>query len=211
MIQPSRARLLGGLLSVVVLSVLGAILASLVHDATAERRKANHRSRTRAEVEAVMPLSHDNDMLLDTTRVSAPFYLGARRAVTVYRARKRMQPVGAVIPVFAADGFNGSMDLLVGIAYDGSVTGVRVTEHNETAGFGDAIHQKRSDWLAAFVGRSLDNPGAAGWDLKSANGSFDDISGATISAAAVVKAVSRSLHFYRENRRRLYQPPRPVE
>jgi electron transport complex protein RnfG len=158
-----------------------------------------------------MPLSHDNDMLLDITRVSAPFYLGARQPVTVYRARKRTQPVGAVIPVFAADGFNGSMDLLVGIAYDGSVTGVRVTEHNETAGFGDVIHQERSDWLAAFVGRSLDNPGAAGWDLKSANGSFDDVSGATISAAAVVKAVSRSLQLYRENRRRLYQPPRPVE
>ena len=39
----------------------------------------------------------------------------------------------------SSQGYNGSIHMLVGINMDGSITGVRITDHRETPGLGDKI------------------------------------------------------------------------
>ena len=64
--------------------------------------------------------------------------LGTDKPVPVYRARKNGWPVAAVLAAVAPDGYNGAIRLLVAVNLDGTLAGVRVVQHRETPGLGDA-------------------------------------------------------------------------
>ncbi len=108
-----------------------------------------------------------------------------------------------ILPVTAPDGYSGRIELILGIRRDGTLTGVRATEHQETPGLGDAIEAAKSDWILAFNGRSLTNPPRERWDVGS-GGTFDALSGATITSRAVVSAVRRGLAFAAAHREHLF-------
>jgi electron transport complex protein RnfG len=130
--------------------------------------------------------------------------LGTDEAVTVYRARREGKPIALVMAPVAPDGYSGAIKLLIGIGYDGTLTGVRVSAHHETPGLGDAIDEERSDWIFGFDGKSLDNPPLDRWRVKRDGGAFDQLTGATITPRAIVKAVKKSLLYYREHRADLF-------
>jgi Na+-translocating ferredoxin:NAD+ oxidoreductase subunit G len=79
-----------------------------------------------------------------------------------------------------------------------------VSAHHETPGLGDAIDEERSDWIFGFDGKSLDNPPLDRWRVKRDGGAFDQLTGATITPRAIVKAVKKSLLYYREHRVALF-------
>ena len=116
--------------------------------------------------------------------------------------------ITVILTPVAPDGYSGEIRLLVGIRYDGSLSGVRVLEHHETPGLGDAIEEGRSDWITRFTGLSLSNPAAPGWTVKRDGGHFDQFTGATITPRAVVKAVHRCLIYFAQNRAYLFAPKR---
>jgi electron transport complex protein RnfG len=124
--------------------------------------------------------------------------------VTVYRARLHGEPVALVIAAVAPDGYSGTIRLLVGINVDGSLSGVRVVAHRETPGLGDAIEEERSDWILGFTGKSLQNPPLQKWAVKKDGGAFDQLTGATITPRAVVKAVRQALLYYRDQKDALF-------
>lgn len=99
-----------------------------------------------------------------------------------------------ILPVTAPDGYSGRIELILGVRADGTLTGVRATEHQETPGLGDNIEARKSDWILAFNGHSLDNPEPEQWGVGS-DGAFDALSGATITSRAVVDAIQRGLTF----------------
>ncbi|MFC1750278.1 RnfABCDGE type electron transport complex subunit G, partial [Pseudomonadota bacterium] len=76
--------------------------------------------------------------------------------------------------------------------------------HKETPGLGDAIEIARSDWITQFDGLSLGNPEKKDWKVKKDGGQFDQLTGATITPRAIVKAVYRALVYYRANREQLF-------
>jgi electron transport complex protein RnfG len=94
--------------------------------------------------------------------------------------------------------------LLVGIHVDGSLSGVRVVAHRETPGLGDAIEEERSDWILGFTGKSLQNPSLQQWAVKKDGGAFDQLTGATITPRAVVKAVRQALLYYQDKKDALF-------
>jgi electron transport complex protein RnfG len=154
---------------------------------------------------AVLPAnSYDNDILNDTIEFQDSALLGSRLPIKIYRARKHGKPVAAVLNVIAPDGYSGPIHLLVGINYDGLMNGVRVVKHKETPGLGDAIEERRSDWIRSFDNRSLDNPASAAWKVKRDGGEFDQLTGATITPRAVVKAVHKALLFYQAQRESIF-------
>jgi electron transport complex protein RnfG len=112
--------------------------------------------------------------------------------------------VAAVLASIAPDGYAGTIKLLVGINYDGSIAGVRVVSHKETPGLGDAIEAERSDWILGFNGHSLREPGEERWKVKKDGGIFDQFSGATITPRAIVAAVHNTLSYYQNNREALF-------
>lgn len=185
-------------------AIAGTLLVALTHDTTREQVQHNKRAFTLMRLhELIPPQLHDNDMDRDTIEVSDPL-LGSKQPVTVYRARKDNQPVAAIVQAIAPDGYSGRLVLLVAIRMDGTLAGVRVVDHQETPGLGDAIDARKSGWILQFAGRSLDNPPAEQWKVKRDNGSFDQITSATITSRAVVKAVYNSIVYFNSHRDELF-------
>jgi electron transport complex protein RnfG len=204
-----RQGLIGaGLLA--VFAVVGSGLVALTFDATEERIIANERAQLLKSVGELVPReAFDNDPLTDTLVLTHTKHLGTTQPVTVYRARKDGEAVAAVFTAIAPEGYNGAIKLLVGVYADGRLAGVRVLSHRETPGLGDLIERSRTDWIDAFVGKSLSDPGPEQWKVRKDGGVFDQFTGATITPRAVVKAVHDALAFFGENRHRLFVPPEP--
>jgi len=186
-------------------AVAGTALIALTYDNTAERIAQQEREFLLRSIQQLVPPSRfDNDIYSDAITVTAPDLLGTRDPVPVYRARKDGKPVAVVMEPVAPDGYGGAIKLLVAIAYDGTVLGVRVVNHKETPGLGDAIEIAKSDWVTEFNGRSLAKLDDKQWHVKKDGGAFDQFTGATITPRAVVKAVHNSLKYYAEHRDALF-------
>jgi len=171
---------------------------------TAERiQEEAARAEAKALFEIIPESQHDNDLLNDTVQLPASDRLATKGPVTVWVARRNGEPTGFIMPVVAPDGYSGNIRLLVGIDLQGTVLGVRVVSHKETPGLGDRIETKKSDWIYNFEGRSLDNPEPRNWNVKKNGGVFDQFTGATITPRAVVKAVQKSLIYFRQHRREI--------
>ncbi len=184
-------------------AVIGTAMVVATYEGTRERIAANERATLLRKLnQLIAPESYDNDLLDDSIEI--PTGELADRPLRVYRARRQGQPVAVVMNAIAPDGYSGSIYLLVGINHDGSVAGVRVVAHRETPGLGDGIDEERSDWIYQFNGRSLDDPAPDKWAVRKDGGAFDQLTGATISPRAVVKAVYATLLYYRAHRDTLY-------
>lgn len=163
---------------------------------TAERIAGQERAAALRALAVLLPEDgFDNDPEADRIAVRAPAWLGSEDALAVRRARRGGATTALVLEAVAPDGYNGDIRLLVGVDAGGRVLGVRVLEHRETPGLGDAIEAARGPWIEGFRGRALDDPAADAWRVKRDGGAFDQIAGATITPRAVVGAVRRALAF----------------
>lgn len=102
---------------------------------------------------------------------------------------------GTGLRIFAVstnEGYNGRIELWVGVDEAGIIEGVRVKSHQETPGLGDGIELAVSDWILGFNGYSLQVDETA-WDVKRFGGDFDQFTGATITPRAVIHAVRDGL------------------
>jgi electron transport complex protein RnfG len=114
------------------------------------------------------------------------------------------QPVGLVFMPVIAKGYNGNIKLITGVSFDGTLLAVRVLTHQETEGLGDGIDHNKTDWINTFSGFTFENTLPGNWAVKNDGGSFDQLSGATITSRGVINAVRKSLEYYKLNRDRLY-------
>ena len=130
------------------------------------------------------------------TLVEFPDSNSSDAPLPLYRVSTDSATIASILTVVAPDGYNGSIDLLVGIDRNGAITGVRVTRHRETPGLGDDIDIARSDWIRRFDGLSLDSVAEAAWSVKRPASKFDAFTGATITPRAVVNAVHQALLWY---------------
>ena len=193
-------------------AVSGTTMVAFTYDRTRDRIAANEREALLRKLNVLIPKDrYDNRLFEDTLQVHDRMLLDTGDAVTVYRARRHGKPVALVITPVARDGYSGSIRLLVGIAEDGTLTGVRVSAHRETPGLGDAIEEERSDWIFGFDGKSLDNPPPDLWRVKRDGGAFDQLTGATITPRAIVKAVKKTLLYYREHHAELFADALPAD
>ncbi|MGC8121500.1 electron transport complex subunit RsxG [Marinobacter sp. VGCF2001] len=171
------------------------------------------RAEAKALFEIIPESQHDNDLLKDVVTLPASPRLPVEGPLRAWVARKDGDPVGMILPTVAPDGYSGNIRLLVGLNLQGRLLGVRVISHKETPGLGDRIETRKSDWVYAFEGKSLGNPEPRAWNVKKNGGVFDQFTGATITPRAVVKAVKKTLVYFREQRsvirERLNAPPEP--
>lgn len=196
----TRNSIILGLFAIVTTGLVVAT-ANLTKDKIAEE-KQNALKRSLFEV---MPKERvDNDLLGNTIDLPAHGLLGTSEAQLAYIAQKQEQPAGIIMQVVAPEGYGGSINLLVGISSDGSLTGVRVIPpHFETPGLGDSIDVQKSDWIKSFNGKSLTNLDEKGWRVKKDGGQFDAFTGATITPRAVVDAVHKALLYFDQHQSEL--------
>ncbi len=141
---------------------------------------------------------HDNNPVTDTLTLAN----AAGRELTVYRARKNGQVTGVAYEIFGT-GYAGEIKLMMGIAADGKLLGVRVLAHKETPGLGDKIEVKKTDWIERFTGLSVGNPPIERWKVKKDGGQFDQFAGATITPRGVLAAIRSGLEFFAEHKSQL--------
>ena len=172
--------------------------------ATHQQVAANEAATRAALLAQALPAdSFDNNLATSAVPLPAAIaqQLAQRDAANVYLARRNGQLSGVVLEAAAPNGYGGRIELLVGIARDGTVQGVRVVSHRETPGLGDYIDLAVSPWARQFAGK----PATSRWAVKKDGGDTDYVSGATISARAVSAAVARCSDYYRTAQARLLQ------
>jgi Na+-translocating ferredoxin:NAD+ oxidoreductase subunit G len=190
--------------SAIVLAVVAAICTALV---TVTQRLAAPRiaDNQKAYLEqslrpALAGVFYDNDLSESTLVLPPPHGLPGNETAIIYRLFSEERPVAAVFVVSARGGYSGPIRLLVAIEYSGTLTGVQVLEHNETPGLGDLIEPSRSNWLQQFEQASLEDPPRERWTIRRDGGAFDQLTGASVTPRAVVRAVKETLIYYESNR-----------
>nr|WP_115720581.1 electron transport complex subunit RsxG [Gallaecimonas mangrovi] len=152
--------------------------------------------------------AHDNDLYHDCTLLTNAPYLGSHDPQPAFRARKGGKPVAAALETIAPDGYNGAISLIVAMHYpDGTIMGVDVLAEQETPGLGDKIERRKTHWLDEFTGKSPTGPSDPAWAVKKDGGQFDQFTGATITPRAVVKAVGRTVEYFRLHRDEIFAAP----
>ena len=184
---------------------MGAALVGLAFTETKDDIKHNEELTLLRKLNNIIPAdTYDNDLLADTIVIKPDFLLNTKEDTLVYRARKNGKNVAAVFTSIATSGYNGSIQLLVGVKADGKLSGVRVVKHRETPGLGDSVDISHSNWILGFNNKSLNNPDENGWKVKRDGGIFDQFTGATITPRAVVKAVHNALLYFEKNQAMLF-------
>jgi electron transport complex protein RnfG len=205
--EPAARRSVRAAFVLLCAAVLAFGVVSLVHEATRDAVAAAERGRQLARFEEVLRgQRYDNDPLADTIAVRDAELLGSNETMTVHRARLGLEPVAVILAPVARDGYSGPIELLVAIAPDGTLLGVRVSAHRETPGLGDGIESRKSDWIGGFAGRSLDSPPPARWKVRKDGGDFDQFTGATVTPRAIVAAVANTLVYFERHRDELLAP-----
>lgn len=186
-------------------AMLGGALVGLTFIQTEDDIKHNEKITLLRKLNNIIPAeSYDNDLLLDTISIKPSSLLSTKEESLAYRARKNNKNIAVVFSSIAANGYNGSIYLLVGINADGELAGVRVVKHRETPGLGDPVSITHSNWILGFDNKSLSNPDEKGWKVKRDGGVFDQFTGATITPRAVVKAVHNALLYFDQNQNMLF-------
>lgn len=194
-------------LLVVGLVALGAaLLVSGSYELSHERIEANQRERLLRSLYSVLdPALHDRALATIQLTVTDAERLGQREPVDAFVVLDSAgEPRAAILVPAAPDGYNAPIQLLIGISPEGALTGVRVLSHRETPGLGDAIELRKSNWILQFDGKSLGQPSPSGWAVRKDGGDFDGLTGATITARAVVRAVHNALVYFDRHRDRLF-------
>lgn len=187
-------------LALCVVSALSllAVVDKLTHK---QIERSQHAWLSKSLLEVLPPGPYDNDPLqsLSQLETSTP---GETTGSPFYRVFQNKQPYAAVLVVTTLDGYNGAIELLMGVHYSGEIVGVRVIKHRETPGLGDDIEWKKSNWVDAFAGETLSK--TTDWAVKKQGGKFDSFTGATITPEAVIGAVHKALQWFMLNREAVF-------
>ncbi len=185
------------------LAAIAAVCTTLVaftFELTDDRIAANQQAWLEQSLQpALGDVSFDSGITESRLTIPAPNALPGPGEATIYRVYSESEPAAALFVVSARDGYSGAIRLLVGIDANGAVTGVHVLEHRETPGLGDLVETGKSEWSLQFRGRSLGDPVAAGWAIRRDGGEFDQLTGASVTPRAIVKAVRETLEYFAAN------------
>ena len=193
------------------LALIGAICTAMVattYVLTHDRIAANERSWLEKSLEpALGGILFDGGVSDSMLVLQAPHGLPGSDDALIYRVYADARPLAALFAVTARDGYAGAIRILLGIEYDGTVTGVRILQHRETPGLGDRIESSRSDWVFQFDGRTLGDPDVDAWAIKRDGGQFDQLSGASITPRAVMTAIRETLIYFEAHRDDIFSAP----
>jgi electron transport complex protein RnfG len=184
-------------LTLAVIAAICTALVALTFQATRERIAANEKALLEQSLQpALAGTFYDSGVSESRLVLPPPHGLPGNDPAVIYRVFAEGKPVAALFAVTARDGFSGPIRILVGIGVDGTVTGVRILQHRETPGLGDKIESARSDWVFQFDGRSMGDPVATGWAIEVDGGEFDQLTGASVTPRAIIKAIRDTLIYF---------------
>lgn len=164
-------------LAITLLLITACVAAALagVNAVTADRIAAIKEADTQAAIEAVLPGGGSEIDAAVTGNVKTVYASDSGYAVEV-----------------TPSGFGGTIDMMVGVSKEGTVLGVSVISHSETAGLG-AVAAATTSAGEAFRGQFAGQSGTLA--VTKDGGEINAITGATITSRAVTNAVNEAVAF----------------
>ena len=168
----------------------------------AEAAVAERRARmVNSIIDRTVAVRYDNMPHQDTVSLADTELFGTvQPGLHAYMLRWQGELAAVVLLPVRVRGYHDYINLAVGMQAEGTVAGISVLSHSETTGIGDAA--MRPGYTDIMLDRSLDSPVLTGWAVRREGGEFDQVSGATVSSRAVVRAVRDSLRVYAAERHR---------
>lgn len=144
---------------------------------------------------AVLPNAEEFEKL-DDSAMSAIKSSDKYNFITeIYAAKAGGNVVGYAVQV-APKGYGGTIDIVVGIAVDGSIQGIKVGNNSETPGLGKKA--ATSKFQDQFGGKTWDNAINVIKNGTPKDNEIAAISGATITSRAVTAGVNQALDAVKE-------------
>lgn len=116
--------------------------------------------------------------------------------VEVYSALNGTENVGYIIKS-TTKGYGGDFDVMTGIKSDGVVSGVKLSNINETPGLGAKAVEL--SFIDQYQDISVEKPAFVNKNSTGAESEIVAISGATITSEAVTVGVNNAMDFYNNN------------
>lgn len=174
--------------TLLIICLVVSLMLGLVNGITADKIAALQEQAKQESLQAVFPDASFNELEIGDAQLAA----AAEYGVELMYIYEVADGSGYAIEV-GPSGFNGTIDMIVGINTDGTVAGISVISNSETAGIGtnvcaDKPNKNGVGVLSQFVGMSAtaDNP----FTVNSGSNKVDAISGATVSTKAITNGVN---------------------
>jgi len=161
-------------LSLLIITAIAALVLALVNAITADAIAARKEER---RLEAMACVAADANVFTD-------LYCEDPTIDRISGAYNGTQLKGYCIEV-STRGFGGTINLMVGVDLNGSVTGVTILDHSETGGLGSKAENPE------FLDQYLDRSGTI--TINDGRNAINAITGATITSKAVTEGVNIAL------------------
>ncbi len=182
-----------------IFAIICTAIVATVNLLTKDRIALQEQQQLLSTLDSIVdPTSHNSQLYQNCALINSPL-LNHNTPQKAYVAMLNDTPVAYAITTTAPDGYNGNIDLIVAIKRNGSVSGVRVLKHNETPGLGDKIELRKSPWIESFRGKNMVGDIDNRWAVTKDGGMFDQFTGATITPRSVVKAVRKTVEYFKTN------------
>ena len=162
--------------------------------------KSEAEAKERLLLQVVSKKIYNNDLINSYIEIPPNQRLKNKAVIKGYVAKKENKVTAVILETRAPNGYSGEIKILVGIDAEGNILGTRVIKHQETPGLGDYININKGEWINIFTASSLKNTSQLEWAVKKDQGKFDYMSGATITARAVIVAINEALIYFKENK-----------
>lgn len=175
------------ILSLTGFSIVAGGLLGWVNAATAEPI-AQANAKALSDAIAVVIPGFDNNPAeeAETVEVEGTTY-------KIYPATQGGKPIGAAVEA-SANGFGGTLTVLVGFDTEGNIIDYSLLSHAETPGLGS----KASDWFKKGAKGDITgkNPGTQSLTVSKNGGEIDAITASTITSRAFLQAVNNAWSAY---------------
>lgn len=175
------------ILSLTGFSIVAGGLLGWVNAATAEPI-AQANAKALSDAIAVVIPGFDNNPAeeAETVEVEGTTY-------KIYPATQGGNPIGAAVEA-SANGFGGTLTVLVGFDTEGNIIDYSLLSHAETPGLGS----KASDWFKKGAKGDITgkNPGTQSLTVSKDGGEIDAITASTITSRAFLQAVNNAWSAY---------------
>ncbi|MGM9608578.1 MAG: RnfABCDGE type electron transport complex subunit G [Oscillospiraceae bacterium] len=161
-------------LTLLLITAVVAVALAAVNSVTAPKIAQLNAQKTQAAIEAVLPGGGEEVAFTDATGLVSTVYQGS---------------AGYAVKV-TPTGFNGAVEMMVGIDPSGNVLGISIISQSETAGLG-AVSAATTSAGEAFRGQFAGMSGSV--SVTKDGGAVDAITGATITSRAVCTGVNAAL------------------
>ena len=161
-------------LTLLLITGVTAALLGLVNELTEDKIDKLTREKAEKAMQEVLPAEQYEALSVEADGITAAYRAG---------------DAGYVLRV-STNGFGGAIDMMVGVDTNGTVTGISIISHSETASLG--ANCTREDFRSQFVGAS----GAVA--VTKDGGQIEALTGATVTSRAVSDGVSLALRYVKE-------------